>query len=461
MQTQAIQNQRALEQAALQDQQSALTKRSAISGSQDSLLSSQAKYIRAAGGNEYAAGALDTQAAQLQEQIRYSQELLQIDQQIAAAKGTENEYTADQVQQLKSNADLVNKINLASISAQAKTLGNDLTNVAKNSLGGFFTNIITGSGNARTAFKDLFSSIANQLAQLASNQLLSNLFGGKSTQFNSSVAGSNTNAGILGLVPGLLKFGKNPTPGVFGLGSSGLIGSGNPFEGGDTNLGFSNSFSAGNAGGFELLSSLLGRSFNNSSNALGGGSFNLLGLLPGLLGKPGSTGLFGLGAGTDLFGLGGGDPFAGGDTDGLGFFGGLGFYKGGIVPNFASGGAVADALQRERAASGKQPVLAALTPGEMVLTTQQAQRFQELRLDKVLNFATGGTVGGQNLGLPTQLTAPTQSNTNINIPITTQGDNSSVDVPRLHNSIRSVVLAEIQRQQRPGGALNTNSSRNG
>lgn len=69
-------------------------------------------------------------------------------------------------------------------------------------------------------------------------------------------------------------------------------------------------------------------------------------------------------------------------------------------------------------ASGKQPVLAALTPGEMVLTIQQAKRFQELRLDKVLNFANSGVVaGGQN-------------------------------------SVRSVVLAEIQKQQRPGGALN-------
>jgi hypothetical protein len=43
----------------------------------------------------------------------------------------------------------------------------------------------------------------------------------------------------------------------------------------------------------------------------------------------------------------------------------------------------------------------------------------------------------------------------INIPVTVEGGgDSSVNVPQLQNSLRSVVLAEIQKQQRPGGALN-------
>jgi len=112
----------------------------------------------------------------------------------------------------------------------------------------------------------------------------------------------------------------------------------------------------------------------------------------------------------------------------------------------------ADALHRERSMSGgKNPVLAALTPGEMVLTIQQAKRFQELRLDKVLNFANGGVVGGgQNLSNEIG-----SKNMTINIPVTVEGGgDSSVNVPQLQNSLRSVVLAEIQKQQRPGGALN-------
>ena len=172
----------------------------------------------------------------------------------------------------------------------------------------------------------------------------------------------------------------------------------------------------------------------------GGGLFG--GLFGGLLG--GGGGLFGGGG----FGY---DDFLGGEGGTIGV---LGLYQGGIVPNYARGGsvgAVANALHRERSMSGKNPVLAALTPGEIVLTTEQAKRFQELRLDKVLNFANGGVVdGGQNLS--SEIGA---KNMTINIPVTVQGTSeSSIDVLQLQNSVRSVVLAEIQKQQRPGGALN-------
>jgi len=189
---------------------------------------------------------------------------------------------------------------------------------------------------------------------------------------------------------------------------------------------------------------------------LGGGG----GLFGGLFGGgSGGGGLFGglfgglLGGGGGLFGGGGFgyDDFLGGEGGTIGV---LGLYQGGIVPNYARGGsvgAVANALHRERSMSGKNPVLAALTPGEMVLTTEQAKRFQELRLDKVLNFANGGVVdGGQNLNSEIEA-----KNMTINIPVTVQGTSeSSIDVLQLQNSVRSVVLAEIQKQQRPGGALN-------
>ncbi|WP_180976948.1 hypothetical protein [Fischerella thermalis] len=43
----------------------------------------------------------------------------------------------------------------------------------------------------------------------------------------------------------------------------------------------------------------------------------------------------------------------------------------------------------------------------------------------------------------------------INIPVTVQGGGqTSVDVPRLQSSIRGVVVEELLKQQRPGGALN-------
>ncbi|MFM6277414.1 MAG: hypothetical protein ACKN9K_03695, partial [Dolichospermum sp.] len=64
----------------------------------------------------------------------------------------------------------------------------------------------------------------------------------------------------------------------------------------------------------------------------------------------------------------------------------------------------------------------------MVLTIKQAKRFQELRLDKVLNFANGGVVGGgQNLGNEIG-----SKNMTINIPVTVEGGgDSSVNVPQL------------------------------
>jgi hypothetical protein len=75
---------------------------------------------------------------------------------------------------------------------------------------------------------------------------------------------------------------------------------------------------------------------------------------------------------------------------------------------------------------------------EMILTAEQSKRFQELRLDKILNFANGGIVGGgQNLSNEIG-----SKNMNINIPVTVEGGgDSSVNVPQLQNSLRSVVLA--------------------
>ncbi|MFM8007514.1 MAG: hypothetical protein ACKO86_21820, partial [Dolichospermum sp.] len=135
----------------------------------------------------------------------------------------------------------------------------------------------------------------------------------------------------------------------------------------------------------------------------------------------------------------------------------FGSSKGGVVPNYADGGvigAIGDALQRERQASGVKPVLAALTPGERVLTVQQNKRFEELQMEKVLNYSQGGIVG--NAPKISMSTPAQSSNININVPVNVQGNqnDSSVNVPQLQNAVRSAVLSEIQKQQRPGGALN-------
>ncbi|NWF61773.1 MAG: hypothetical protein HXY43_21570 [Fischerella sp.] len=334
--TLAQESQKAIEQAKFADMEAALNKESGLISGRASVLQGQASLIRNRGGDEYRASALEAEAAKMQEQIRYKQELLAIEQQIASARGTASEYTEEEIATMKANAEALNKINLENISSQVRTLGKDLMDVAKNALGTFFTDIITGSKSASEAFQDLIGNIANQLAQLAVNKLISGLFGG----------------------------------GLFGGGGGG-----------------------GNGGGLGLL----------------------------------------------------------------------GFYQGGIVPNYAKGGsvrAIANALQRERAASGRNPVLAALTPGEMVLTVGQAKRFQELRLDKVLNFANGGVVGttstGRNPLTPAgRQRAEGEGGMTINIPVTVQGGGqTSVDVPRLQSSIRGVVVEELLKQQRPGGALN-------
>ena len=320
-------SQKTIGQGGLADREAALSKESGLTSSRTSVLQGQATLIRNRGGNEYQASALDAEASRMQEQIRYKQELLQIEQQIAAVKGKAGEYTETEIATMKANAEALNKINLESISSQVKTLGKDLTDVSKNALGGFFTDIITGSKSAGDAFRDLASNIANQLAQLAVNKLISDIFGGGGGLF-----GGNKSSGGLGAL--------------------------------------------------------------------------------------------------------------------------LGFYQGGIVPNYAIGGsvgAVADALHRERAASGLNPVLAALTPGEMVLTVKQAKRFQELRLDKVLNFANGGVIGSVSSSGEANAGGMT-----ITIPVTVTGQvkETSVDVPRLQSSIRGVVVEELLKQQRPGGALN-------
>jgi len=80
------------------------------------------------------------------------------------------------------------------------------------------------------------------------------------------------------------------------------------------------------------------------------------------------------------------------------------FNKGGLVPNYAGGGQVdysalgaqaAAALNREQSASGKTPVLAALTPGEYVVPLHEVPAYLKAKESGVLqagNYFDGGKV---------------------------------------------------------------------
>ena len=186
-----------------------------------------------------------------------------------------------------------------------------------------------------------------------------------------------------------------------------------------------------------------------------------------------------------LPGLGKGGGIGGGGGGGGGIGGGIGklfgFAEGGVVDSVGNSGqglrdrpdAIGSALRKE----GPNSVLATLTPGEMVLTVSQTRRYLGMglhdqvsgntpgntmanvsrseRFGQVLGFASGGIVpggggpivvrGGQSIG-----------STNINIPIAINGDSGdkpSVNIPRLHDAVRSTVLEEMRRQRRPGASF--------
>lgn len=175
--------------------------------------------------------------------------------------------------------------------------------------------------------------------------------------------------------------------------------------------------------------------------------------------------LFGGKLGGGLLGGGGGGLFSGllgGGAVGLAYSGG--YVSGaGIVPNYADGGDVAAipgspfskgygnisaALQKE----GRGAVLAALTPGEIVLSVRQARKFRELGMQRVLNFSAGGTVPGGAIAS----TSASPTNVNITVPVSVQAG-SGIDGNKLAANLapafRSIVQSEIERQQRPNGQL--------
>ncbi len=178
--------------------------------------------------------------------------------------------------------------------------------------------------------------------------------------------------------------------------------------------------------------------------------------------------LFGLGKG------GGGGEKGGKGGGGIGgiFASIFGFADGAVVPSIGQGDlrkrpdAIGQALRKE----GPNSVLAALTPGERVLSPIETQRFYGLglnrwverpsttlarvasseRAQKVYNFAMGGVVPGAAPIAPGA--AGNMGTNNISIPIAINGgggQNPGINVPRLRDAIRAEILEEFRRQRRP------------
>jgi tape measure domain-containing protein len=147
----------------------------------------------------------------------------------------------------------------------------------------------------------------------------------------------------------------------------------------------------------------------------------------------------------------------GGDDSGLGLIGSIfGFADGGKVTGINQNlrhldNPIGEALRKE----GNNSVLAALTPGERVLNLTETAMFERMYprgIQKpVMNFNNGGKVQGSMSGVANFKPSSTQ----INIPVTVSGsDLNGTNAKQLSESLRAVVVAELGRQQQPGGVLN-------
>lgn len=312
-----------------------------------SFVESAATYME---GNRdtFGASALRETYAMTQEDQRYGSQMAGIDSLEESGR-----FSADQIAEMRNQAEMLNEVNLANIDNQFKDLGETLADIGQNSLGQFFNDILSGSKSAGEAFKDLISSILSQVAQLAVNSLLKDLFGG-------------------------------------GGGLGGLFGGGG------------------------------GMGMGASAAPSGGGMGGTMGTVMQL---------------------------------GMSLIGGM--KDGGIVESadhqmYRSGyGAISEALKRE----GSGAVLAALTPGEVVLTTQQAEIYQRLGIDEVLNFKDGGVVGGRSIPAMSG-GGSSGGSANINIPITIEGSSESdsrFDAAAMQKAVRGTVIEEMLRQKRQGG----------
>lgn len=320
----------------------------------------RARADRTRENNRPEANRLDRQVAIAEQEVKYKQQILELENRINEAREKGIPFTQEQIDNTRSQIEELNNLANLDIASRFKEQSSDLQQAleqtgetARTSFGGAIEDLLAGTKTLGEAFGDLVKSILGQVAKLAANSLLQNLFGG-------------------------------------GKGS----GIGGIFTGGS------------------------------------------------------GTGLGGSGAGGILMNIVGGI---------------FGAKDGGFVPNFSNGGNVAAiagsgyrsgygeisaALQRE----GNNAVLAALTPGELVLSLKQVQKFRALGMDKVLNFADGGSVPG---GITPTLRSGAIGGGDASATIVQniQGGGEGIDWKRVAQVAQMATQAEILRQKRPRGSL--------
>ena len=151
-----------------------------------------------------------------------------------------------------------------------------------------------------------------------------------------------------------------------------------------------------------------------------------------------------------MFGGGAGGGFGGGIMKIFGFAeGGIVEAQNNIAPYRSRPDAIGAALRKE----GSNSVLAALTPGEMVLTTRQTAAFLNNPMaNEILNFNGGGIVGRTGSPILSQNNA-TNSGGNVNIALNVDGGRSEMDYAMVAKVAQRAASGEISRQQKPRGSL--------
>jgi tape measure domain-containing protein len=153
----------------------------------------------------------------------------------------------------------------------------------------------------------------------------------------------------------------------------------------------------------------------------------------------------------------------------------FGFKEGGEVPepqipNYAVGGAIKpmsshsklrvgnDAIAKALRKEAGNSVLATLTPGEHVLTVEQARRYKALGLDQVVEgYKTGGTVGSKPIS-PSNINIQSGGSTSVNVPITINSDGGGEEdsmklAQKIKGPVQSLIYDIIQKEKRPSGQL--------
>jgi len=359
--------------------------------------------------------------------------------------------------------------------------------------GGLFSTLFGGGGEEEGAVDPALAAISGEgdpamaLAMGGQEASMNLVMGGQEAatmliqagvQFAQSVQSSALSAGGLG-AGGLLGSGgynwggmagvTKPTGWLSGMTafSTPSVRSGGGLPGFDmNNLNFTFNRGAQTIGNSILQSSSQGaNSFGGGiANALQGATRNVGGIFSGLFGGGGSMGAASGGGGFGSL-LGSLLPMV------MGLFG---FKDGGEVPEipgFAAGGhirpmashsklrigndAVAKAMRRE----GGNSVLATLTPGEVVLSVAQAQRYKALGLDNIVGFKTGGNVGGGPTIRPVVNTSNVGGTSNVSVPITINGSGGGSEeedaklAKKLKGPIEGLVRGILNRESRFGGSM--------